>query len=253
MFRTLSGLIRFILCWVVTAFLWCSALFVALFLPKQIVHYLLWRTARLWSYALLKILSIRINIKGAKELKGEKGRVIIFNHQSTLDFLCMAAVVPKNFTIIGKKELRYIPVVNLFWWLTGATYIDRSNSEAAIACMKQLAKKLKESSSSLFIAPEGTRSPSGELLAFKKGAFHIAIDAGLPIYPVVISRDAFKLWPKQRLWPKSGGSVEINCLKPVDTSNWSKSDLTKEIACIHAEIRSVLDAPVTNASNFNIL
>jgi putative phosphoserine phosphatase/1-acylglycerol-3-phosphate O-acyltransferase len=99
----------------------------------------------------------------------------------------------------------------------GAIFIDRSNKSKAIAAMKPAAEALKKGTS-IVIAPEGTRSGSKTLGKFKKGAFHLAMKAGVPIVPIVI-KNAYMAMPKgSKMFNPT--HIEVIVLDPVDTSEW---------------------------------
>lgn len=88
---------------------------------------------------------------------------------------------------MGKKELLWTPFLGQFMWLAGSIFIDRSNSKRAIQSLKEAGDELKQKSTSLWMFAEGTRASQEVpgLRPFKKGAFHLAVDAQIPIIPVV--------------------------------------------------------------------
>lgn len=138
-------------------------------------------------------------------------QVIVCNHQSILDIVMLGAFMPKNSIILAKKSLLYVPFVGQFLALNKTIFIDRSNTKNAIQTMDNAVEKLGFHSILMF--PEGTRSDSKTLLPFKKGAFHFALKANVPITPVVISPygDIYNF--KKRLF--TGGKVFINVLDSV--------------------------------------
>jgi len=88
---------------------------------------------------------------------------------------------------MGKKELFWAPLLGLYMWLAGSIFIDRSNKDRAVQSLKEAGDELKRRSTSLWMFAEGTRASQEVpgLRPFKKGAFHLAIDAQIPIVPVV--------------------------------------------------------------------
>lgn len=136
------------------------------------------------------ILGITVDIQDpSRHLQTLKSAVIIANHQSELDTLLSGSFIPPNCCVTAKKSFRRWPLPGWFFALTGTIFLDKDNTSGAKAAMRNEAKKMKGQSRSVLIFPEGTRSYSQEpmLLPFRKGAFHFAIQAGLPILPVVIA------------------------------------------------------------------
>jgi len=165
-----------------------------------------------------KFAGLDIAIKGKQNLEDYRPAVFCFNHQSSADFFIILKLLRKDVTGVAKKELELSPAGPLFKAL-GAIFIDRSNKEKAIKSLKDAASVLKNGTS-IAIAPEGTRSGSKELGTFKKGAFHLAMAAGVPIIPIVI-KNAYMALPKGSSVFKPT-HIEVVVLDPVDTSEWKR-------------------------------
>ena len=157
-----------------------------------------------------------IAVKGQQNLEDYRPAVFCFNHQSSADFFILSKLLRKDVTGVAKKELEMSPMGPLFKAF-GAIFIDRSNKEKAIKSLNHAAEVLK-GGMSVAIAPEGTRSGSKELGPFKKGAFHLAMKAGVPIVPIVI-KNAYMALPKGSSVFKPT-HIEVVVLDPVDTSEW---------------------------------
>lgn len=163
-----------------------------------------------------KLAGLDINVKGKHNLEDHRPAVFCFNHQSSADFFIILKLLRKDVTGIAKKELEMTPFGPVFKAM-GAIFIDRSDKKKALASMKNAAEILKNGTS-VAIAPEGTRSGSKELGIFKKGAFHLAIKAGVPIVPIVI-KNAYMAMPKgSKIFRPT--HIEVVVLDPVDTSEW---------------------------------
>ena len=134
-------------------------------------------------------------------------------------------LIRNDITGVAKKELERTPVGPIFTAL-GAIYVDRANKEKAISALQPAVDALKNGIS-VVIAPEGTRSGSRALGPFKKGAFHMAMQAGVPIIPVVI-KNAYMATQKGSSVLKPT-HIEVVVLDPVDTSIWKRKDLDKHI------------------------
>lgn len=151
--------------------------------------------------------------------------VFIGPHQSELDILFLGAVFPKHCSVTAKKSLKKMPILGWFMTLSGAVFIDRANSKDARAAMQGAADEMTRRKQNVWMFPEGTRSYSEEpgLLPFKKGAFHLAVQAKVPIVPVVISNysDIFSM---KKLRFKSG-VIKIRVLPAIETKNLTSADV----------------------------
>lgn len=172
-----------------------------------------------------KMAGLEIAVKGKHNLEEIRPAVFCFNHQSAADFFIVMKLIRHDFTGIAKKELERTPVGPIFKAL-GAIYVDRANKEKAIEAMQPAVEALK-SGISVAIAPEGTRSGSKTLGTFKKGAFHLAMQAGVPIIPIVI-KNAYMAMPKGTSMFKPT-HIEVVVLEPVDTSLWKLKNINKHI------------------------
>lgn len=178
---------------------------------------------RFWGRSVLRILEISLEYKNIPNFDEAYPRVIVCNHQSALDLAWGAAICPIRALVIGKKEVIFIPFINLAWWAFRFIRVDRKDSKKAIASVKGVAEELRTKRRSLLIAPEGTRSPDGNILPFKKGAFHIAIESKASVYPIVV-RGAFDLLPKTSLLPKPG-KIYLEFLEPIETEDLESKDV----------------------------
>lgn len=172
-----------------------------------------------------KFAGLDISVKGKHNLEDFRPAVFCFNHQSSADFFIIMKLIRKDFTGIAKKELELSPIGPIFKAL-GAIFIDRSDKAKAIEAMKPAVEALKNGIS-IAIAPEGTRSGSKTLGAFKKGAFHLAIKGGVPIIPIVI-KNAYLAMPKGSSIFKPT-HIEVVVLDPVDTSEWKIKNINRYV------------------------
>lgn len=124
---------------------------------------------------------------GKQILKTTRPAVIVGNHQTELDILMLGTLFPQNCSVTAKKSLRNVPFLGWYMSLSGSIFIDRADRSAALKAFEGAAKVVKQKQQSVFMFPEGTRSYSTEpmLLPFKKGAFHFAVQAQIPILPTV--------------------------------------------------------------------
>lgn len=185
-----------------------------------------------------KLAGLDINVKNKHNLVDHRPAVFCFNHQSSADFFIILKLLKKDVTGIAKKELEMTPFGPLFKAM-GAIFIDRSNKKKALESMKNAADVLKNGTS-VAIAPEGTRSGSKKLGVFKKGAFHLAMKAGVPIVPIVI-KNAYMAMPKgSNMFTPT--HIEVVVLDPVDTSEWKPKFIDSYIE----EVRNLFEKELEN-------
>jgi putative phosphoserine phosphatase/1-acylglycerol-3-phosphate O-acyltransferase len=159
--------------------------------------------------------------------------VFVFNHQSKLDPIVMMKLLRGGFTGVAKKEAANVPGFGQFFRLAGVAFIDRGNTTQARKALEPAVAKVRDEGLSLVIAPEGTRSPAPRLGAFKKGAFHIAQQAGVPIVPIVLRNVGDVMWRgAQTIRP---GTVEVAALDPIDSEGWDVAELTVHVRELFVE------------------
>ncbi|MGH3612958.1 MAG: HAD-IB family hydrolase [Pseudonocardia sp.] len=169
---------------------------------------------------------VRLNVRGAENLLAQRPAVFLFNHQSQLDVLILAKLLRGGFTAVAKKEAANVPAFGLMFRLADVAFVDRADSTQARAALEPAVQRLRDGLS-LVIAPEGTRSATPALGPFKKGAFHVAMQAGVPIVPVVI-RNAGELMGRGSSTIRSG-TVQVTVLAPIATDGWSVEEIESRV------------------------
>lgn len=215
-------LARAVAAWIFTGFYWIVALFIYLMTLRRISEKYVAGAIRFWGRTVLRILDIRLELLNPNPLLTRAPRVVICNHQSALDLVWGAAICPEGTLVIGKKEIAYVPVVNLIWWALDFIRIDRNDPARSTASLEGVVEKIVKHSRTLFLSPEGTRTPDGSLLPFKKGAFHIAIRSGAPIYPVVVT-GAYECLPKKAYLPRRG-VIRVRFLPIIETKGFDRKN-----------------------------
>lgn len=233
-----TSILRSILCWLIVAVYWSAFILIYGLTLKKLPNRWVTSTIRFWGHLLLWVAGIKLRLDNPSTLEDRRCRVVVVNHQSALDILWGAAIIPEGALAIGKKEVIYIPFLNLLWWLFGFIRIDRSNSKKAHQGLAHVATLLRTEARSLIIAPEGTRAPTSTMLPFKKGAFRIAIEAQASIYPVVVS-GAVELWPKSRLLPLPG-EIRLRFLTPIPTAGLTLQNLEELMGMVRSEMEAAL-------------
>ncbi|MDR3608960.1 MAG: lysophospholipid acyltransferase family protein [Ignavibacteriaceae bacterium] len=172
---------------------------------------------KLFSNGVLFIAGVKLKITGLENVDPSGTYVFVSNHSSQFDIPAVQKAVNVRISIIYKKELNKVPLFG--WQLMAGPYVvvDRRNPEKAISSI-QKAKQLMDSKKvSVLIFAEGTRSVTGEIQPFKRGAFYLASKVGYPIIPVTIN-GASSIMPKGKLTIKSG-IMHVHFDKPIPTGN----------------------------------
>lgn len=172
---------------------------------------------------------VKLVVKGEENLWTKRPAVFILNHQSSTDLFIAAKLIRKDARGIAKKELQLTPILGQLMTAAGVIFVDRSNREKAIEAMQPAVDALKKDTS-IIIFPEGTRSKDYQLGAFKKGAFHLAMQAGVPIVPIVV-KNAHDTMPKGTNLFRPA-AVEVVVLPPIPTKRWKVENLNKRIKSV---------------------
>lgn len=190
---------------------------------------------------LAPLIGIKLIIRVPKDLT-ETPKVIIANHQSNYDVITIAGGVSPGVVSVGKKSLKWIPVFGQLYWLSGNIFIDRSNKSQATKTMNQMLTRMKKDNLSIWMFPEGTRSKGRGLLPFKMGAFHIALQAKVPIIPIVSSSIAsFSI----NRW--NNGHAIVENIEPIETKDFNDTQVRELAKIAHSKMSqkiAQLDAEV---------
>ncbi|KAI5970386.1 SLC1 [Candida margitis] len=191
------------------------------------VDYAQYTVARAFFYSFRLLLGVNIKIKNEHYLK-DLPAIVVSNHQSALDIHILGKIFQPGYTVTSKKSLAYVPFLGWFMALSGTFFLDRARSSKAKKVLEGALQSLKQQHRALFMFPEGTRSglESLNMLPFKKGAFHLAKQAGIPIIPVVVSNTSTIFNAKRKLF--NTGEIHIEVLPPVPTNDLeTNEDVTK--------------------------
>ena len=169
---------------------------------------------------------VRVNVVGEQNLWDARPAVFLFNHQSQLDMMLLGRLLRHDFTAVAKKELERDPIFGPIGFLANVAYVDRANPEKAHEALEPAIQALRDGRS-IAIAPEGTRSPTPRLLPFKKGGFVMAMQAGVPVVPIVMRNAGDIMRPHSLV--VSSGTVDIAVLPPVSSKKWTHENLGKQV------------------------
>jgi 1-acyl-sn-glycerol-3-phosphate acyltransferase len=172
-----------------------------------------WAT-REWARGILWASGSRVVTRGADAVDWTQPQVLVANHIAAFDILAVAAVIPAPFAFIAKQELGRIPFFGKAMESAGHIFIDRSDRQKSIQSLRLAGEKMRRERSTVIIFPEGTRSQTGELQSFKKGAFMLALEGGVRVLPVVIRGSDRILYARSlRLVP---GTIHLHFGEPVE-------------------------------------
>ncbi|HVN80245.1 MAG TPA: lysophospholipid acyltransferase family protein [Terriglobia bacterium] len=174
----------------------------------------LYAGARLASRIGLKLAGVRLQVKGLDHVDPRKTYLFVANHQSYFDPLALFSTIPQNPRFIVKRELYKVPILNIGMKLGRFVFIDRRDRGDSLRGMNQAVAQMKRGESFL-VFPEGTRTRSGKMGAFKKGPFVIALQSGAPILPITIS-GSYDVMPPAKLRIKPG-TVSVTFHHPLET------------------------------------
>ncbi len=174
--------------------------------------------AVLWAKLNSYFTPMSVNVEGLENIDENQSYVIVANHLSLYDIYVLYGWIGIDIRWVMKKELRKVPIIGFVCKTLQHIYIDRSSSEKAIESINKAKEKICNGTSVIFF-PEGTRSCDFILQPFKKGAFKLAIDLGLPVLPVTIN-GTHKILSKgsTNLMP---GTAEMIIHKVIDTSDYN--------------------------------
>lgn len=191
-----------------------------------------------WSKQLLDDAAVELETRGEEHLASDEAFVVMSNHQSHYDVVVLFQVLRRRVRMVAKKELFRVPIFAGAMRAAGFIEIDRSNHQKAIAALDAAEEALKRGTS-IWIAPEGTRSETGELGPFKKGGFHLAFDTGARILPVTLVGTRDVLLPHD--WRvKKGQRVVVHVGAPIDPKRYGKERRDELMAIVREAIERPL-------------
>jgi 1-acyl-sn-glycerol-3-phosphate acyltransferase len=187
----------------------------------------------------LALVGVKVDVQGLEYLDPKQAYIFTPNHQSFIEVPLFVTYLGRNPGYLAKKEVFKYPVFGPGIRLMGVIPVDRSNSPAAVESAKQATRNIRRGKSYM-VYPEGTRSKDGTLLPFKKGAFMMAIEAGVPIVPVTVSgatkimaKGEFKLFP---------ATVRLIIHEPISTAGYSRENVAQLMQQTREKIYSALEA-----------
>jgi 1-acyl-sn-glycerol-3-phosphate acyltransferase len=202
-------------------------------------HDLVYPWASFGARAWLRLSGVRIKVRGLELLDPKQPYVFVSNHRSYLDTAAIFVYTGRRIGVLAKKELLKVPVLGVGMGFVNVMAIDRTNRESAIRTTEAAAKRI-QSGVSFAVFVEGTRAKPGELLPFKKGAFYMARQAGVPVVPVAIKNSDVLMG--KGTGEARAGMIEMVLMSPVETVDVvSEDDMNQLIAGVRARIATELE------------
>lgn len=197
---------------------------------------LMWNVAMSAVRFAMRLGGVRVRVKGIENIPPG---VCVFaaNHISNIDPTAFVPAIPRRVSLLAKKELFRIPILATAMRLAQFVVVDREDKEAAASSVDLAVQRLKEGVS-FAVYPEGTRSPDGRLRPFKKGAFVMAIQAGVPVVPVsIVGAQTLMRKGDWRLYP---GEVLVLFGPAVEASKYSMERRGELLARVEALVAAGL-------------
>jgi 1-acyl-sn-glycerol-3-phosphate acyltransferase len=177
------------------------------------------KVAQIWGRSILFVSRIKVTVCGLHKINPNQSYIYMCNHQSNFDIPVLLGYLMVQFRWLAKAELFKIPLFGYAMQRAGYISIDRSDRKSAFLSLNQAASTIRNGVS-VVIFPEGTRSLDGKIRNFKKGGFVLAVDAGVPVVPVVIhGTRAIMAKKKLRI---THGEVRVDIQNPIDTKSYSR-------------------------------
>jgi 1-acyl-sn-glycerol-3-phosphate acyltransferase len=226
---TITGFLRFVLALLNSLFWATLEILFRVSGSDRLFHAL----ARAWAKTTLAICGVTVRVRGLEKLEGGRSYVYVSNHASMFDIPAILAGIPDQIRIIYKQELHWFPVFG--WGLRVGAYIaiDRSSGSEARRSLEEAVEKIRTGASVLLYA-EGTRTLDGRLQPFKRGAFNLAVKAGVPVVPLTVN-GSFSLLPKGTAVVHPGG-IELVLEDPIPLSGDGKEEELRLMEAVRTAI-----------------
>jgi 1-acyl-sn-glycerol-3-phosphate acyltransferase len=200
-----------------------------------------------WSKGLLRVAKVNVLTVGREHITPGESYVIMSNHQSHFDIPVIFQAVGIPVRMVAKKELFRIPIMGPAMRYSGFVEVDRARRTRAMRSLTAARDRLQQDRTSVWIAPEGTRSTTGELGRFKRGGFQLAVDAGLRILPVIVDGSLNIHRAGERRVNKHQ-TVHVTVRPPIDAPAYGRARSDELIEAVRAAIADGLENLRSSAS-----
>ena len=179
------------------------------------------REQQFWSRACYWLMFLPVSIDGTEHIQPNQSYVFVSNHQSMYDVWLIYGWLPVVFKWLMKAEIRRIPFVGTACKAAGHIFVDRRKAKASIESLKEIEKQLSNGVCTV-IFPEGTRTLDGEVGRFKRGAFQIALELGLPVIPLSLT-GCYEVMPKGQ-WYVTHHPVHMHIGEPIELTQFKDAE-----------------------------
>jgi 1-acyl-sn-glycerol-3-phosphate acyltransferase len=212
-------LIYCVLLWTLFALIAAVAGFPTLYLTGRID--VLWKLS-LWAARTgSRLAGIRVHAVGREDLEPGRAYLFMANHTSNLDPPIITPLLGRRIAIIAKRELFKIPLFGYAMHKANFVSLNRADRRSAVESVNNAVHVL-QSGLGMMVFPEGTRSRDGRLLPFKKGPFHLAMEAGVPVVPITVT-GTHEAWPKGSMKLRAG-EVVVYFHQPIDPHQFASRE-----------------------------
>lgn len=192
-----------------------------------------------WARILCYLALSGVRVEGREYIDPKKSYIFIANHQGWYDIFSIYGYLPNRFAWIMKEELGRLPLVGKACRSVGHVFIDRSSKMKSMRSLQKAEQILRENNSSVVLFPEGTRTRTGKVGTFKRGAFFMARDLHMPIVPMSVD-GSFYVIPKGSWWIKPH-RITLRFHQPVDTSDLTQENMQEYIDVIRETIKNDIE------------
>lgn len=193
--------------------------------------------SRIWARSVLGACGVTVQADGIDGPFDAPAYLVMANHSSHFDVIAIFGTLPLDMRPVAKRELAYIPIFGWVLAAGAAIMIDRGDREKAIASIERAGRTIREGRSVLMF-PEGTRTPPGTLGRMKKGPFHLAVTAGVPVLPIGLTGTGAVLLPHD--WRIRPGHVRLRVGLPIETAGLPEGEAGRDL--LSARVASALKA-----------
>jgi len=197
------------------------------------------RASRFWGRTLVRLAGVKVRMIGADREKLDRPLIVVANHVSWFDVFVLSGFFPGKSRFVAKEELSRIPLFGAALEPCGHVRVNRGDRAEAVRSLNEASDRIHRERLNVIVFPEGTRSQDGTLLPFKKGAFVLALQTGVPILPVgisgsrkVMAKGSFRVTP---------GEIVIRVGEPISVDGLTVADRDTLMARARQEIEALLD------------
>ncbi len=220
--RTILIILSLIIVTVLSIPLWLIELIIQLFNPRlshSIAQGIVTVVFKMWVW----FSGTEYKVYGVEKVPKDEPVLYIANHRSFFDILIAYAYVPNLTSFVSKKSIGYIPCIGQWMYFLSCVFLDRDSIKSGMAMIKKTTSIIKDKGYSIYIAPEGKRNYSDELLPFKEGSFRIATITNCKIVPICYTNTE-KIFEDHLPWVRKAKSVTMEFGDPIDISDMDRSE-----------------------------